>query len=83
MSEMQQMQKLTQTRAELETLFMTELRKDPACRAVGPVAISPGVGRLWHVVLERDGSRIQPECRHRIWKITETLCSKFDLAAAS
>jgi hypothetical protein len=75
--------KPTKTRAELEVLFMTELRKHPACRVVGAIAISPGVGRLWHVALERDGSCIQPECRHRIWEITETLCSQFDLARAS
>lgn len=75
--------KLTKTRAELEGLFMIELHKDPACRAIGAIAISHGVGRLWHVAVERDGSRIQPGCRHRIWEITETLCSKFDLARAS
>jgi hypothetical protein len=76
-------QKLTKTRAELEVLFMTELRKDPACRAVGEIAISHGVGRLWHVAVGRDNSRIRPEWRHRIWEITEDLCSRFDLAAAT
>ena len=75
--------KPTKTRAELEGLFMTELRKDPACRAVGAIAISHGVGRLWHVAVERDGSRIQPGCRHRIWEITEKLCNRFDLARRS
>jgi hypothetical protein len=75
--------KLTKTRAELEGLFMIELHKDEACRAIGAIAISHGFGRLWHVAVERDGSRIQPGCRHRIWEITETLCSKFDLARAS
>jgi hypothetical protein len=76
------MRKLTKTRAELEGLFMTEVRKDAACRAVGAVAISHGVGRLWHVALERDGLHIQPECRLKIWEITETLRSQFDLARA-
>lgn len=76
-------QKPTKTRAELERLFMMEVRKDPACRAVDAIAIAPGIGRLWHVTLERDGSHIQPECRLKIWKITETLRSQFDLAIAT
>jgi hypothetical protein len=33
--------------------------------------------------VERDGSRIQPGCRHRIWEITEKLCNRFDLARPS
>jgi hypothetical protein len=72
--------KLTKTRAELEGLFMTEVRKDPACRAVDAIAVSQGVGSLWHVTLQRDGLHIRPECRLKIWKITETLRSQFDLA---
>jgi len=76
-------EKLTKTHAELEVLFMTELRKDPAWRDVGEIAISRGLGRLWFVVVGRDDSRIRPEWRHRIWEITEDLCSRFDLAAAT
>ena len=72
--------KPTKTRAELEILFMTELRKDPVCRSVEAIAITGGVGRLWNVAVERDGLRIRPDCRHRIWEITEGLCSKYELA---
>ena len=72
--------KPTKTRAELEILFMTELRKDPVCRSVEAIAITGRVGRLWNVAVERDGPRIRPDCRHRIWEITERLCSKYELA---
>ena len=73
-------QKSTKTRAELEILLMAELRKDPACSSVDAIAITDRIGRLWNVAVERDGPRISPDCRHRIWEITERLCSKYDLA---
>ena len=41
--------KQTKTRAELELLLMTELRKNPVCSGVDAIAITHGVGRLWNV----------------------------------
>jgi len=73
-------QKQTKTRAELEILLMAELRKNPVCSGVDAIAITHGVGRLWNVAVEPDGHRIQPDCRHKIWEITERLCSQYDLA---
>jgi hypothetical protein len=72
--------KLTKTRAELETLLMAELRKDPVCRSVEAIAITGRVGRLWNIAVERDGPHIRPDCRHRIWEITERLYGQYDLA---
>ena len=43
--------KPTKTRAELEILFMTELRKDPVCRSVEAISITGRVGRLWNVAV--------------------------------
>ena len=72
--------KQTKTHAELEILLMAELRKNPVCRGVDAIAITQGVGRLWSVAVESDDHRIQPDCRHKIWEITERLCSQYDLA---
>ena len=73
-------QKLTKTRAELESLLMTELRKYPECSNVDAVAITRPVGRPWDVAVIRDGPHIRTECRKKIWEITERLCNKYDLA---
>jgi hypothetical protein len=72
--------KLTKTRAELETLLMAELRKDPVCGSVDGIAITGRLGRLWNVAVERDGPHIRHDCRLRIWEITERLCGQYDLA---
>jgi hypothetical protein len=72
-------EKTEKTRAELEALLMAELRKDPACSSIDAIAITGTVGRLWNVAVARDGPRIQPECRLKIWKLTEKLCSQYDL----
>jgi hypothetical protein len=72
--------KQSKTRAELEILLMTELRKNPVCSSVDAVTITHGVGRLWNVAVEADGHRIRPDCRQKIWEITERLCSQYDLA---
>jgi hypothetical protein len=73
-------QKLTKTRAELESLLIAELRTCPECSNVDAVAITRPVGRLWGVAVMRDGPHIRPECRKKIWEITERLCSKYELA---
>ena len=73
-------QKLTKTRAELEILLMAELRKDLVCRSVDAIAITGRVGRVWNVAVARDGPHIRPDCRHKIWEITESLCGQYDLA---
>jgi hypothetical protein len=72
--------KLTKTRAELEILLMAELRKDPVCGSVDAIAITGRVGRLWDVAVESDGPHIRPDCRLKIWEITERLCGQYDLA---
>ena len=73
-------QKLTKTRAELEILLMAELRKDPVYCSVDAIAITSRVGRLWKVAVERDGPHIRPDCRLKIWEITERLTGQYDLA---
>jgi hypothetical protein len=72
-------QKPTKTHAELEILLMAELRTYPECSNVDAVAITRPVGRLWGVALVRDGPLIRPECRNKIWEITERLCNEYDL----
>jgi hypothetical protein len=73
-------QKLTKTRAELEILLMAELRKDRVYCSVDAIAITSRVGRLWKVAVERDGPHIRPDCRLKIWEITERLTGQYDLA---
>jgi hypothetical protein len=46
-------QKLTKTRAELETLLMAELRKDPVCSSVEAIAIT---GPGWQTLEYRRGA---------------------------
>jgi hypothetical protein len=65
-------QKLMKTSAELEILLMAELRAYPECNNVDAIAITRSVGRLWGVAVVRDGPFIRPECRNKIWEITET-----------
>jgi len=76
----QMSQKPMKTHAELEILLMAELRTCPECSNVDAVAITKPVGRLWGVAVMRDGPHIRPECRKKIWEITERLCNKYDLA---
>lgn len=76
----QMFQKPTKTHAELEILLMAELRTYPECNNVDAVAITRPVGRLWGVAVMPDGPLIRPECRNKIWEITERLCNKYDLA---
>jgi hypothetical protein len=73
-------QKPTKTHAELEILLMAELRKYPECSNVDAVAITRPVGRLWGVAVMPDGPLVRPECRKKIWEVTERLCNKYDLA---
>jgi hypothetical protein len=73
-------QKPKKTRAQLEILLMAELRTCPECSNVDAVAITRQVGRLWGVAVTRDGPLIRPECRKKIWEITERLCNQYDLA---
>lgn len=73
-------QKPTKTHAELEILLMAELRAYPECSNVDAVAITRPVGRLWGVAVMPDGPLVRPECRKKIWEITERLCNKYDLA---